>query len=31
MKQAHWIRRAHLFKKDEYICSGCKARFRQAY
>ncbi|MBQ6535945.1 MAG: hypothetical protein IJI40_04120 [Firmicutes bacterium] len=30
MKYARWIRRAHLFKKDEYICSSCKARFRRA-
>ena len=31
MKYARWKRRAHLFRKDEYICSGCRARFRQAY
>ena len=25
MKQAHWIRRTHLFRADEYICSVCGA------
>ena len=25
MKQAHWIRRMHLFRADEYICSACGA------
>lgn len=29
-KTARWTRRTHLFRKDEYICSGCGARFRQA-
>ncbi len=23
MKQAHWTRRTHLFRADEYICSAC--------
>ncbi|MBR3381783.1 MAG: hypothetical protein IKG85_01920 [Clostridia bacterium] len=22
-KTAHWIRRTHLFRKDEYECSAC--------
>jgi len=21
--KAYWTRRTHLFRKDEYICSGC--------
>ena len=25
MKQAHWTRRTHLFRADEYICSACGA------
>ena len=25
MKQAHWIRRTHLFRADAYICSACGA------
>ena len=25
MKQAHWTRRTHLFRADEYICSACRA------
>ena len=25
MKQAHWIRRTHLFRADEYICSASGA------
>ena len=24
MKAAHWIRRSHLFRADEYICSACR-------
>lgn len=24
MKKATWIRRSHLLRKDEYICSACK-------
>ena len=23
MKSAHWTRRTHLFRADEYICSAC--------
>ena len=25
MKAAHWIRRSHLFRPDEYFCSACGA------
>ena len=25
MKDAHWIRRTHLFRADEFICSACRA------
>lgn len=25
MKTAHWTRRTHLFRADEYICSACGA------
>lgn len=25
MKSAHWTQRTHLFRADEYICSGFKA------
>ena len=25
-KTARWIRRTHLFRKDEYECSACGAR-----
>lgn len=25
MKQAYWIRRTHLLRADEYICSACAA------
>ena len=27
MKNAYWIRRTHLLRADEYICSACKAAF----
>ena len=23
MKQARWIRKTHLFRADEYLCSAC--------
>ncbi|MBQ6371580.1 MAG: hypothetical protein IJJ22_00470 [Oscillospiraceae bacterium] len=23
MRRPHWIRRPHLFKADEYVCSVC--------
>ncbi|MBO6041068.1 MAG: hypothetical protein J6P58_07640 [Oscillospiraceae bacterium] len=25
MRQAYWIRRTHLLRADEYICSACAA------
>jgi rubrerythrin len=25
MKTAYWIRKTHLFRPDEYICSACNA------
>lgn len=25
MKPAHWIRRTHLFRPDEFVCSACGA------
>ena len=25
MSAAHWIRRTHLFRPDEYLCSACGA------
>lgn len=25
MKAAYWIRKTHLFKADEFICSACGA------
>ena len=28
-KTASWIRRTHLFRADEFICSVCKASFRK--
>ena len=27
MKTARWIRRTHLFRPDEYVCSACGASF----
>ncbi len=24
MKTARWIRRTHLFRADEYVCSSCR-------
>ncbi len=29
MKQAHWTRRTHLFREDEYVCSACGASCRK--
>ncbi len=26
MKAAHWIRRTHLLRADEYVCSACGGR-----
>ena len=31
MKSARWIKRTHLFKADEYICSACGARCPRAF
>ena len=25
-KTAYWIRNTHIFRKDDYICSNCKAK-----
>ncbi len=30
-KIPHWIRRTHLFRRDEYICSVCGAAFVRPY
>ncbi len=30
-KTAHWTRRTHVFRKDEFECSACKARFEKPY
>lgn len=27
MKRVHWIRKTHLFRADEYICSKCGAAY----
>ncbi len=31
MKAARWIRRTHLFRPDEYVCSACGASFDRPY
>ena len=31
MKPAHWTRRTHLFRADEYICSACGTSSRKPY
>ena len=31
MKAAHWEKRTHLFRADEYICSACGASSRKPY
>lgn len=31
MKHSHWIRKTHLFRADEYICSGCGAVCARPY
>ena len=31
MKRIHWIQKTHLFRADEYICSGCGASCRKPY
>lgn len=30
MKKPHWIRRDHLFKADEFVCSVCGASYPRA-
>ena len=31
MKAAHWIRRPHLLRADEYVCSACGGRSELPY
>lgn len=31
MRQARWIKKTHLFKPDEYICSRCSATYDKPY
>ena len=31
MKHVHWIQKTHLFKADEYICSGCGAAYSKPH
>ncbi len=31
MRSAHWIRRTHLFRPDEHICSMCGASGGRPY
>ncbi len=31
MKAAHWIRRTHLFRADEFICSACRSASGRPY
>ena len=31
MNSAHWIRRTHLFREGDYICSFCKASCIKPY
>lgn len=28
-KTAYWIRKTHLLRADEYVCSACGRRFRR--
>lgn len=30
-KKACWIRKTHLFRADEYVCSACERRFDRPY
>ena len=30
MKKPHWIRRDHLFRADEFVCSVCGASYPKA-
>ena len=31
MKRPRWIRKTHLFRADEYICSRCGATYSRPY
>lgn len=31
MNRVHWIRKTHLFRADEYICSRCSAGYDKPY
>ena len=31
MRPAHWIKKTHLFRADEYVCSKCGAKSPQPY
>ena len=31
MNKTSWIRKTHLFRADEYICSACGARSNKPY
>ena len=31
MRQDIWIQKTHLFSKDEYICTACRAVFDKPY
>lgn len=31
MKKSHWIRRTHLFRADEFICSACGEKSDRPY
>ena len=30
-RTAHWIRRTHIFRRDEYECSACGYRTEKPY
>lgn len=30
-KSAYWIRKTHLFRSDEYVCSACGSRTDKPY
>ena len=30
-KPAYWIRRTHVFRNDEYVCSVCNAKSDKPY
>ena len=31
MKRTNWIQKTHLFRLDEYVCSGCGAVYNKPY